>query len=124
MTFLLFKRGGYVAELINQIGKQIRILRKNRGLTQEQLGEMVQLPQSYIGGVERGEKNISIVTLERLILALNISPAEIFGTEFSSEKDRLLDSIKVLLQNRDTQEIEIILKLTKDVLSAFDARNN
>lgn len=113
-----------MAELINQIGKQIRILRKNRGLTQEQLGEMVQLPQSYIGGVERGEKNISIVTLERLILALNISPAEIFGTEFSSEKDRLLDSIKVLLQNRDTQEIEIILKLTKDVLSAFDARNN
>ncbi|MCK9859617.1 helix-turn-helix transcriptional regulator [Paenibacillus sp. ATY16] len=48
-----------MAELIKQIGQQIRILRKNRGLTQEQLGEMVQLPQSYIGSVEREKKYFS-----------------------------------------------------------------
>jgi len=111
-----------VAELINQIGKQIRILRKNRGLTQEQLGEKVQLPQSYIGSVERGEKNISIETLERLIHALRVSPAEIFGKELPSDKEKLLDSLKVLLQNRNLKEIEIIHKLIKDVLNAFDSR--
>ncbi|OME83099.1 hypothetical protein BK120_14965 [Paenibacillus sp. FSL A5-0031] len=112
-----------MAELISQIGKQIRILRKNRGLTQEQLGERVQLPQSYIGGVERGEKNISIETLERLIHALRVSPAELFGTELPTEKEKLLDSLKVLLQHRNSQEIEIIYKLSKDVLTVFDSRN-
>lgn len=111
-----------MAELINQIGKQIRILRKNRGLTQEQLGEKVHLPQSYIGGVERGEKNISIETLERIIHALKVSPAELFETKLPSEKEILLDSLKVLLQNRNIKEIEIIYKLSKDVLTAFDTK--
>ncbi|TKI54813.1 helix-turn-helix domain-containing protein [Brevibacillus antibioticus] len=112
-----------MAGLINQIGKQIRILRKNRGLTQEQLGEKVKLPQSYIGGVERGEKNISIETLERFILALKVSPSELFGTELPSDKEKILDLLKVLLQNRSLKEIEIIYNLSKDVLSAFDAKN-
>lgn len=112
----------FVAELINQIGRKIRILRKNRGLTQEQLGEKVQLPQSYIGSVERGEKNISMETLERLIHALRVSPAEVFETELSSEKEMLLDALKVLLQNRNINEIEIIYKLSKDVLTAFDSK--
>ncbi|MFF2528826.1 helix-turn-helix domain-containing protein [Brevibacillus sp. NPDC058079] len=112
-----------MAGLINQIGKQIRILRKNRGLTQEQLGEKVKLPQSYIGGVERGEKNISIETLERFILALKVNPSELFGTELPSDKEKILDLLKVLLQNRSLKEIEIIYNLSKDVLSAFDAKN-
>jgi transcriptional regulator with XRE-family HTH domain len=111
-----------MAELIEQIGKQIRILRKNRGLTQERLGEMVQLPQSYIGGVERGEKNISLETLERLINALKISPVEVLGTAQPSEKEKALDSLKVLLHNRSLNEIEIIFRLSKDVLAAFDAK--
>lgn len=111
-----------MAQLINQVGKRIRILRKNRGLTQEKLGEQVQLPQSYIGGVERGEKNISMETLERLIHALDIHPAELFETELPSEKEKALDSLKVLLQNRNLNEIEIIYKLSKDVLTAFDSK--
>ncbi|AZS14666.1 helix-turn-helix domain-containing protein [Paenibacillus lutimineralis] len=111
-----------MAELIKQIGQQIRILRKNRGLTQEQLGEMTQLPQSYVGSVERGEKNISLETLERLINALRISPAEVLGTVQLSEKEKMLDSLKVLLHNRSIKEIEIIYRLSKDVLAAFDAK--
>ncbi|BBH20373.1 transcriptional regulator [Paenibacillus baekrokdamisoli] len=113
-----------MAELMRQIGKQIRILRKNRGLTQEQLGEGVQLPQSYIGGIERGEKNISIETLERIIHALKINPGEVLGSIQSaqSEKEKSLDSLKVLLLNRSLNEIEIIIRLSKDVLVAFDAK--
>lgn len=107
---------------MNQIGKQIRIFRKNRGLTQAELGEIVDLPQSYIGSIERGEKNVSLETIERLINALKISPAELFGTMHSSEKEQVLDSLKVLLLNRDIEEIEIILRLARDVLEAFDKK--
>jgi len=122
-TDLLFKKEVVsIADLMNQIGKQVRILRKNRGLTQAELGEKVELPQSYIGSIERGEKNISLETMERLIDALRITPAELFGTVQPSEKEQVLDSLKILLCNRDLNEIEIIYRLSKDVLAAFDLK--
>ncbi|NBD25551.1 helix-turn-helix domain-containing protein [Paenibacillus glycinis] len=111
-----------MADLVNQIGNKIRILRKNRGLTQAELGEKVDLPQSYIGGIERGEKNISIVTMERIIDALRISPVELFSTVQLSEKEQVLDSLKVLLLTRSLNEIEIIYRLSKDVLAALDTK--
>nr|WP_272907503.1 helix-turn-helix transcriptional regulator [Paenibacillus xylanexedens] len=110
---------------MKQIGNQIRVLRKKRGLTQDQLGEKVQLPQSYIGGIERGNKNISIETLEKLITALDIHPYEIFESleVGNSEKENLLDSLKILLSKRDIQEISIIYKLSKEILTALDSKH-
>ncbi|GIP55311.1 helix-turn-helix domain-containing protein [Paenibacillus vini] len=112
--------------LLTIVGERIRYLRKNRGLTQEQLGELVGLPQSYMGGIERGEKNISLETLERIVNALNVKPEEvIFRTNDKAdfEKDKLIDIISVLLKGRELDEVEIVEKLVKDVLKAFDERD-
>lgn len=108
------------------VGERVRFLRKNRGLTQEQLGEIVQLPQSYIGGIERGEKNISLETLERIIEALDVHPKEMFedfeiqGTKDQLDKEKTIDSLKLLLKSRSLDEINVIHRLTKDVLLAID----
>ncbi|QHW35607.1 helix-turn-helix transcriptional regulator (plasmid) [Paenibacillus rhizovicinus] len=67
-----------MAELAELIGARIRQIRKSRGLTQEQLGERAQLQSTYIGGVERGDRNISVDTLDKLIRALEVSPSEFF----------------------------------------------
>ena len=48
------------------IGDAIRLRRKKAGLTQEQLGELVDLNPKYLGEVERGEKIISIEALLRV----------------------------------------------------------
>lgn len=111
--------------MLTIVGERIRYIRKNRGLTQEQLGEKVGLPQSYIGGIERGEKNISIDTLERIVNALNINSEEVFkpmrNTEMF-EKEKRIDLISVKLSERELDEIEIIQNLILDVLKAFDKR--
>lgn len=64
------------------LGKRIRDLRKQRGLSQEELGWKSELHFTYIGAVERGEKNCSIITLEKLSKGLEISIKELFDIPF------------------------------------------
>ncbi|WP_342479700.1 helix-turn-helix transcriptional regulator [Paenibacillus sp. FSL F4-0097] len=114
-----------MSKLLTIVGKRIRIFRKNRGLTQVQLGELVGIPQSYIGNIERGERNVSIETLERIVIALEISPEELFIPIKSNQnllKDKLIDNVQLKLQDRDSDEVEIIHNLILDVIKAFDRR--
>ncbi|PTA51826.1 XRE family transcriptional regulator (plasmid) [Shewanella morhuae] len=59
-------------------GTKIRELRKSRGLSQESLADLAELDRSYIGGVERGDRNISLINIQKLSIALNVNIAEFF----------------------------------------------
>ena len=54
------------------LGQRLRALRKQRGLSQERLGERASLSGKFIGEVERGEKSISLDSLYRVSVALEI----------------------------------------------------
>src|ERR1700742_3978862 len=55
----------------------LRMAREARGITQERLGELAALHPTYVSSVERGERNISIDTMERLAHALGIELADL-----------------------------------------------
>ncbi|WP_339311183.1 helix-turn-helix transcriptional regulator [Paenibacillus sp. FSL M7-0896] len=106
------------------VGSNVRVYRKKRGLSQEQLGERVQQPQSYIGGIERGEKNISLDTLEKFCLALGIKPGDLLEAPFpveQNEKDKLIESISISLQKRSTNEIRALSKLIGNLIKMLDS---
>ncbi|MBK1987065.1 helix-turn-helix transcriptional regulator [Sphaerospermopsis aphanizomenoides BCCUSP55] len=61
-----------------KFGSRLRQIRQNLQLSQEELAHLCNLDRSYIGGVERGERNISLVNIHKIADALNISPKEFF----------------------------------------------
>lgn len=61
-----------------KIGNKIRIERNKLGYSQEKLAELADLNRNYIGMVERGESNITIVNLESIATALNLNIKDLF----------------------------------------------
>jgi transcriptional regulator with XRE-family HTH domain len=62
---------------LTSLGKAIRGLRLETGLSQEALAEDVGIDRSYMGGIERGEHNVALVNLVKIAQALNITTAEL-----------------------------------------------
>jgi transcriptional regulator with XRE-family HTH domain len=60
-------------------GRRLRTIRKDRGFSQERLAEIACLHRTYIGGVERGERNVSLMNIWRIADALEIHPSAFFA---------------------------------------------
>jgi transcriptional regulator with XRE-family HTH domain len=60
-----------------QFGKRLAELRKAKGWSQEKLSLEAEIARSYLGGVERGQRNIALVNICKLAKTLGIKPSEL-----------------------------------------------
>jgi transcriptional regulator with XRE-family HTH domain len=61
-----------------RFGKILRARRRKLNVSQEEFADLCGLDRTYVGGIERGERNLSLVNLERLARALRISLSDLF----------------------------------------------
>ncbi len=66
-------------DLRTAFGKRVRELRKARGFSQEELAHRAGLHYTYVGGIERGERNPALVNIGRIARALKVPLAELFS---------------------------------------------
>lgn len=64
-------------DILVAFGAQVRALRRDRGWSQEDLAAECGLDRTYIGGIERGERNVALRNIQRIARALGIALAEL-----------------------------------------------
>ena len=62
-------------------GSKVRSIRKSLGISQESLADLSGLDRSYVGGVERGERNVSLGNIEKIAQALEVEVRDLFENE-------------------------------------------
>lgn len=123
---LLYAESGVmkVSEFLKNVGDRIRTIRKHRGLTQESLAEKTGLQNTYISDVERGDRNISLETLEKIVQALEVEAVDVFQfSQQSDKKQQMIQTLKELLSTKNTQEIKAIIKIVNEIFSSFGSKD-
>ena len=82
------------------IGKRIQELRKKKGITQEQLSEVIDISPHYLSALERGVYNIKLETLVKILNSLDISADEVFCD--------VVDRSCAVTPNRLTEKLETL----------------
>jgi transcriptional regulator with XRE-family HTH domain len=66
-----------VGDLQQRLGRNLRRLRVQQGLSQEHFAEVLKIHRTYVGGLERGERNPSLQVIERLAEELGVDPVSL-----------------------------------------------
>ncbi|WP_283124758.1 helix-turn-helix transcriptional regulator [Angelakisella massiliensis] len=111
-----------MSELTQIIGKRIRGFRQRQGLSQEALAERCGLHVTYIGQVERGEKNASMESIQKIAAGLGISLDRLFekiepvsaqkGPDYPRQAYELLCGLELRQQQILLELLEKALELT------------
>lgn len=101
-----------------QLGTKIKRLRQNRGFTQEQLAEKLDIATRTLCGIENGENFLTAETLEKILRVLNISSSELFAFDHLRPQEELVEEIIHDLRDiKSREKIENIYKLIKAIIS-------
>ena len=101
-----------------ELGKKIKRMRVNRGLTQEQLAEAVDVSQRTLSGIEIGENFVTAETLDKIIKALSTTSEELFATSHLKEEQELIKEIEKNLRtiSKNPTKLDILYNVTKSLI--------
>lgn len=67
------------SDILIKFGNEVRKLRKEKGISQEELAHRADLHRTYIGMIERAEKNITLLNIEKIAKALDLNITDLFS---------------------------------------------
>ena len=102
-------------DIKKELGEKIKRIRKQRGLTQNQLAELVDISPRNLSNIELGINFVKAETLDKIIESLNISTEELFANNHIKTKNELICEIDKFINKakNDTQTLEKVYKILK-----------
>jgi XRE family transcriptional regulator, aerobic/anaerobic benzoate catabolism transcriptional regulator len=113
---------GEEADFLQRVGRRVRELRELQGLTRRSLGMQADVSERYLGQLESGEGNTSIMLLRRVAMALRVGIAELLDTEQDQIEHR---SLRRLLREIPKHRVpDLLARLTREAGAAREARRH
>ena len=106
--------------LKEKLGSRIKYLRKELGLSQYQLSELIGLDIPNLSNIERGKRFMTANTLEKIAKALNCTERDLFDFREIEPENYLFADINNLLKNYDEKDLIFVL----DVLKSYNKTQN
>ncbi len=103
-------------KLKKSVGRRIKEIRKKKGLSQEKLAELVDIEQNTLSCIETGNNFCTAETLEKIINALEIDPAELFDFGHQKDNETLLQEINSMLKKTPDKILEVY-KVVKAIIN-------
>lgn len=99
-----------------KLGKRIKELRKNKGFTQEQLAELIDMEQNTISVIESGRNFPTLVTLEKIANVLNCELADFFNYDYFEDIEFIKQYAQKELETMNETQLRTIFKYMKNII--------
>jgi len=104
-----------MSDIAKIIGQRIRNYRTQKGLSQEKLAELAGCHPTYIGQLERGEKNATLESIEKIASAMDISLSELFDKLGKSGSNNIAAKCYDLVASKNEAEQKQLYKMLQEM---------
>ena len=103
-----------------RLGARIREERLKLKLTQAQLAEAIDISDTYMGAIERGERSLTLDTLVRLVNRLGVSVDYLLSDSVSDNDSNIMEQFKQIVDGHPLEEKQMAINVLRTIFSYFD----
>ena len=102
-----------------RLGERIREERRKLGLTQAQLAEAVDISDTYMGAIERGERSLTLDTLVRLVNRLGVTVDYLLADSVTDSDANIMDQFKQIIDKQPMDRKQMAINVLRTIFSYF-----
>lgn len=103
-----------------KLGKRIREERKRLNLTQAQLAEAIDISDTYMGAIERGERSLTLDTLVRLVNRLGVTVDYMLADSVSDNDANIMEQFKQITDCQPLERKQMAINVLRTIFSYFN----
>jgi transcriptional regulator with XRE-family HTH domain len=103
-----------------RLGQRIREERQKLKLTQSQLAEAIDISDTYVGQIERGERSLTLDTLVRLVNRLGVSIDYLLKDSVTATDDSIINQFRQIIDTRSDSRKQMALDVVKTMFAHLD----
>ena len=103
-----------------RLGERIREERKRLNLTQAQLAAAIDISDTYMGAIERGERSLTLDTLVRLVNRLGVTVDYMLSDSVSDNDSNIMEQFKQIIDCQPLERKQMAINVLRTIFSYFD----
>lgn len=107
-----------------RLGKRIREERQRLNLTQAQLAEDIDISDTYMGAIERGERSLTLDTLVRLVNRLGVTVDYLLADSVSDNDSNIMEQFKQIIDRQPLERKQMAINVLRTIFSYFEKDDN